>query len=168
MAKEVVADVNEELAKLIKEVSERLKNGESLFPDVNFESLFQVNNYHHFRESYRELLVKIVFLGDDAPIKKEAYAFVGKIIEATGEFDVSVILAMTYHKITPLTSELLCKYANELGEERMVGYIIYNTLKSRLDAGVHHDVVNNIRCVLSPEEADRISKIVGAFRKFAK
>jgi len=168
MAKEVMADANEELAKLIKEVLERLKSGDSLFADINFDSLFRLNKYHHFRESYRELLVKIVFLSDDNPIKKEAYSFIGKIIDATGEFDVSVILAMTYHKITPLTAELLCKYANELGTERMVGYIIYETMKTRLDEGVHHDVVKNVRSVLSSEEAEKIRNIVGVFRKFAK
>lgn len=168
MAKKEFASTGPELVKLIKEVSDRLKNGDVMFPEINSDSLFQVNKYHHLKDFYRELLVKTVFLDDEVPIKKDAYAFIGKIIEATGEFDVSVVLAMTYHKITPLTAEFLCKYANEIGEESMVGYIIHNTLKSYLDKGVHHDVINKVHTTLSQEETERIRKTVGAFRKFAK
>ena len=166
--KEEIADANVKLAKLIGHVLNRLKEGEAVFSDINLEDLFLVNKYYHFRELYREMLVKIVFLSDDNIIKREAYAFISKIIEATGEFDVSVVLAMTYHQITPLTADLFCKYADIIGCERMIGYIIYNTLKSRLDTGVHHDIVNNTHYVLSPDEEERIRKIVDSFRQFAK
>ena len=166
--KEEIADANVKLAKLIGQTLGRIKEGDVEFSDTNFNDLFHVNKYHLFRENYRELLVKVVFLSDDNPIKKEAYAFIGKIIEATGEFDVSVVLAMTYHKINSLTADLLCKYADEIGSEGVVGYIIYNTLNDRRNDGFHHDVVNNIRSVLSPDEDRMIRKIVDAYRKFAK
>ena len=166
--KENFADANVELAKLIGQVLGKIKEGDVEFSDTNFNDLFQVNKYHLFRENYRELLVKIVFLSDDNPIKKEAYAFIGKIIEATGEFDVPVILAMTYHKMTSLTADLLCKYANEIGSEGVVGYIIYNALNDRLNDGFHHDVLRNTRCVLSRDEDKMIRKIVAKFRQFAK
>jgi len=166
--KEKFVDANAQLAELIELVLIRLKKGDTTFSDINLDELFLVNKYHHFREPYREMLVKIVFLSDDNPIKKKAYAFIAKIIEATGEFDVSVILAMTYHQISSLTADLLCKYANEIGSEGVVGYIIYNTLKSRLDAGIHHDVVHKTRHELSSDEEMMLRKIVAEFRQFAR
>ena len=162
------ADANEESAELIALVLGRLKKGDTMFSDVNLDDLFEVNKYHHFRENYRELLVKTVFLNDDNPLKKAAYAFVSKVIEATGEFDVSVILAMTYHKMTSLSADFLCKYVNKIGCESMVGYIIYNAMKSCLDTGVHNDVIKNTCSELSSDEKKMIRNIVEKYRQFAK
>ena len=168
MAKKELSKAQESLAKLIRDVLNRVKNGKVQLNDVNLEDLFVVGEYQSLREQYRELLVKTVFFDDENPLKKAAFGFISKVIEESGKFDMSVILAMAYHQITPLASDLLCKYADTIGGEEMAGYVIYNALKRRLSAGAYYDVKNNVHSVLSPDDVETISKIVDAYRKFAR
>ena len=162
MASEREQAAQKEQRSLLESAFARLKENDRTLSGIDANALFRIEYYYRFRELYRGLLLQILKLEDSNPVKKVAYAFMNEVLERDGCFDASVILAMSYQRISPLTTKLLCDNAQRIGRTG-VGCIILNTMQRLLAEETRYDVLEKSASPLSPKEIKQVERVVKAF-----